>query len=146
MKVLKIISRKSPLARIQAFLVAERISKSFPDIDILHLYKNTLGDEDLTTPLNKMPDIGVFTNDIRNDLLNEVADIAVHSWKDLPVDLEEGTEIIGTLDRADMRDMIFLKKDSIGKKGLTILSSSPRREKNLSTFLPTALPLSLIHI
>ena len=140
MKTLKILSRKSPLARIQAFLVAERISKSFPDIDILHLYKNTLGDEDLTTPLNKMPDIGVFTNDIRNDLLNEVADIAVHSWKDLPVDLEEGTEIIGTLDRADMRDMIFLKKDSIGKKGLTILSSSPRREKNLSTFLPTALP------
>ena len=140
MKTLKILSRKSPLARIQALLVAERISKSFPDIDILHLYKNTLGDEDLTTPLNKMPDIGVFTNDIRNDLLNEVADIAVHSWKDLPVDLEEGTEIIGTLDRADMRDMIFLKKDSIGKKGLTILSSSPRREKNLSTFLPTALP------
>ena len=140
MKTLKIVSRKSPLARIQALLVAERISKSFPDIDILHLYKNTLGDEDLTTPLNKMPDIGVFTNDIRNDLLNEVADIAVHSWKDLPIDLEEGTEIIGTLDRADMRDMIFLKKDSIGKKGLTVLSSSPRREKNLSTFLPTALP------
>tara|TARA_B100001057_G_scaffold500949_1_gene619097 strand:+ start:2552 stop:4048 length:1497 start_codon:yes stop_codon:yes gene_type:complete len=140
LKTLKIVSRKSPLARIQALLVAERISKSFPDIDILHLYKNTLGDEDLTTPLNKMPDVGVFTNDIRNDLLNEVADIAVHSWKDLPVDLEEGTEIIGTLDRADMRDMIFLKKDSIGKKGLTILSSSPRREKNLSTFLPTALP------
>jgi len=140
LKTLKILSRKSPLARIQALLVAEQISKSFPDIDILHLYKDTLGDEDLTTPLNKMPDIGVFTNDIRSDLLNEVADIAVHSWKDLPVDLEEGTEIIGTLDRADMRDMIFLKKDSIGKKGLTILSSSPRREKNLSTFLPTALP------
>ena len=142
MKALKIASRKSPLARIQALLVAERISKSFPDIEILHLYTNTLGDQDLTTPLNKMPDIGVFTNDIRNDLINKVADIAVHSWKDLPVDLEEGTEIIGTLERADMRDMIFLKKDSIGKNDLTILSSSPRREKNLSTFLP----LSLIHI
>ena len=130
MKVLKIISRKSPLARIQALLVAERISKFFPDIEILHLYKNTLGDEDLNTPLNKMPDIGVFTNDIRNDLLNKVADIAVHSWKDLPVDLEEGTEIIGTLERADMRDMIFLKKDSIDKNNLSILSSSPRRAKN----------------
>ena len=140
MKTLKIVSRKSPLARIQALLVAERISKSFPDIAILHLYKNTLGDEDLTTPLDAMPDIGVFTNDIRNDLLNEVADIAVHSWKDLPVELEEGTEIIGTLDRADMRDMVFLKKDSIGKNNLSILSSSPRREKNLSTFLPSALP------
>ena len=40
-----------------------------------------------------MPEIGVFTNDIRNDLLSGKADIAVHSWKDLPVDLEEGTKI-----------------------------------------------------
>lgn len=120
--------------------MAEKLSHSFPDLKIEHIYKKTLGDEDLNTPLNKMPDIGVFTNDIRNDLLNKVADIAVHSWKDLPVDLEEGTEIVGTLDRADMRDMIFLKKESIGKKDLTILSSSPRRERNLSSFLPSALP------
>jgi len=120
--------------------VAEKLTHSFPDLKIEHIYKKTLGDEDLNTPLNKMPDIGVFTNDIRNDLLNKVADIAVHSWKDLPVDLEEGTEIVGTLDRADMRDMIFLKKESIGKKDLTILSSSPRRERNLSSFLPSALP------
>ena len=140
MKTLKIVSRKSPLARIQALLVAEKLTHSFPEIKIEHIYKKTLGDEDLNTPLNKMPDIGVFTNDIRNDLLNKVADIAVHSWKDLPVDLEEGTEIVGTLDRADMRDMIFLKKESIGKKDLTILSSSPRRERNLSSFLPSALP------
>jgi hydroxymethylbilane synthase len=140
LKTLKIVSRKSPLARIQAFLVAEQISRSFPEIKIEHIYKKTLGDEDLNTPLNKMPDIGVFTNDIRNDLLNKVADIAVHSWKDLPVDLEEGTKIVGTLDRADMRDMIFLKKESIGKKDLSILSSSPRRERNLSSFLPLALP------
>ena len=120
--------------------MAEKLTHSFPEIKIEHIYKKTLGDEDLNTPLNKMPDIGVFTNDIRNDLLNKVADIAVHSWKDLPVDLEEGTEIVGTLDRADMRDMIFLKKESIGKKDLTILSSSPRRERNLSSFLPSALP------
>ncbi len=113
-------------------LVAERIATAFPDIEILHLHKKTVGDQDLTTPLNKMPDIGVFTNDIRNDLLNNVADIAVHSWKDLPVDLEEGTEIIGTLERADMRDMIFLKKDSIDKNNLSILSSSPRRAKKYS--------------
>ena len=120
--------------------MAEKLTHSFPELKIEHIYKKTLGDEDLNTPLNKMPDIGVFTNDIRNDLLNKVADIAVHSWKDLPVDLEEGTEIVGTLDRADMRDMIFLKKQSIGKKDLTILSSSPRRERNLSSFLPSALP------
>ena len=140
MKTLKIVSRKSPLARIQAQLVAEKISQSSPHIQIQHLYKTTLGDADLNTPLNKMPDIGVFTNDIREDLLSGTADIAVHSWKDLPVELEEGTTILGTLERADMRDMVFLKKESMQKKDLVILSSSPRREKNLSNFLPMALP------
>ena len=80
MKTLKIVSRKSPLARIQALLVAEKIAQSSPDIQIQHTFKSTLGDADLTTPLNKMPDIGVFTNDIRDDLLSGEADIAVHSW------------------------------------------------------------------
>ena len=140
MKTLKIVSRKSPLARIQALLVAEKIAQSSPDIQIQHIFKSTLGDADLTTPLNKMPDIGVFTNDIRDDLLSGEADIAVHSWKDLPVELEEGTEIVGTIERADMRDMLFLKKGSMQKKHLIVLSSSPRREKNLSNFLPIALP------
>ena len=70
MKTLKIVSRKSPLARIQAQLVAKEIRNQFPNINLEHIYKSTLGDADLTTPLNKMPDVGVFTNDIRNDLLN----------------------------------------------------------------------------
>ena len=122
LKNLKIVSRKSPLARIQAQLVAKAIRDEFPDIILEHIYKNTLGDADLTTPLNQMPDIGVFTNDIRNDLLHGEADIAVHSWKDLPVDLEEGTEISATINRADTRDMIFLKEDSLGKQNLSKLS------------------------
>ena len=140
LKTLKIVSRKSPLARIQAQLVAKAINEHFPDIKIQHIYKSTLGDSDLKTPLNKMPEIGVFTNDIRNDLLSGKADIAVHSWKDLPVDLEKGTKISATINRADARDMIFVKEHSFGKKKLSILSSSPRREKNLSLFLPLALP------
>ena len=140
MKTLKIVSRQSPLARIQAQLVAKEIRNQFPNINLEHIYKSTLGDADLTTPLNKMPDVGVFTNDIRNDLLNGEADIAVHSWKDLPVDLEKGTKISATIKRADKRDMFFIKKESLGKQKLSILSSSPRREKNLSLFLPLALP------
>ena len=90
-------------------MVAEKINASHPHIKIQHIYKKTLGDADLNTPLDKMPDIGVFTNDIRHDLINKKADIAVHSWKDLPVDLEQGTEIVGTIERGDMRDMLFLK-------------------------------------
>ncbi len=143
MQNLKILSRKSPLARIQAKLVANEISKSLPKIKIDYIFKSSLGDLDQDTPLDKMPDIGVFTNDIRKDLVSNKADIAVHSWKDLPIDFEEGTEILGTLQRADMRDMVFFKKLNLNKNNLSILSSSPRRKKNLSEFLPKALPLNL---
>ena len=140
MKTIKIISRKSDLARIQAHLVSDKLKNEFSDLKIEFIFKSTLGDNDLTTPLNKMPDIGVFTNDIKKDLLSGRGDVAVHSWKDLPVDIEPGTFICGTLPRADMRDMLFLKKSSKNKESLKILSSSPRREKNLSEFLPEALP------
>ena len=66
----------------------------------------------------------------KKDLLSGRGDLAVHSWKDLPIDTEPGTFICGTLQRADMRDMLFLKKSSKNKTFLEILSSSPRREKN----------------
>ena len=69
--------------------MAKEIRNEFPNINLEHITRARLEMPTLTTPLNKMPDIGVFTNDIRNDLLNGEADIAVHSWKDLPVDLEK---------------------------------------------------------
>ena len=78
MKTIKIISRKSDLARIQAHLVSAKLKKEFPNLKIEFIFKSTLGDNDLTTPLNKMPDIGVFTNDIEKDLLSGRGDIAVH--------------------------------------------------------------------
>ena len=102
--------------------------------------KETSGDIDLMTPLHQMPDAGVFTNDIREELLNLNADIAVHSWKDLPVEMLEGTEIFSTIEREDPRDLLFFKSSSIRKKNITIFTSSPRRKENLSNFLPFTLP------
>ena len=121
--------------------MAEKISQSSPHVQIQHLYKTTLGDADLNTPLNKMPDIGVFTNDIREDLLSGTADIAVHSWKDLPVELEEGTTILGTLERADMRDMVFLKKREYAEERSCYFKLlSKKREKSIE-FLTYGTPL-----
>ena len=146
MKTIKLISRKSDLAKIQAHLVSTELKHKFPDLEVELIFKSTLGDNDLTTPLNKMPDIGVFTSDIKKDLISGRGDLAVHSWKDLPVDTEPGTFICGTLQRADMRDMLFLKTSRRHNTDLEILSSSPRREKNLSYFLPNALPNELTDI
>ena len=136
MKTIRIISRKSLLARIQANIVAEKIKEEFSNINIEFLTKETSGDIDLSTPLHQMPDPGVFTNDIREELLKNKADIAVHSWKDLPVELQKGTEIVTTLKREDPRDLLIFKKSSIEKKKINIFTSSPRRKENLSNFLP----------
>ncbi len=140
MKTLKIISRKSTLAKIQARIVGDKIKDIYPSIKIEYLCKETEGDIDLTTPLSKMPAIGVFTNDIRNELLSKNADIAVHSWKDLPVEMDSGTDIFATINRSDSRDIFLFKKSSIKKKSINILTSSPRRSENLSFFLPKAMP------
>ena len=143
MKSLTIISRKSTLAKLQAQEVSDVIKKKFPDIKISFKTKDTSGDIDLNTPLHKMPEMGVFTRDIREELLNESADIAVHSWKDLPVELEDGTEIGATIDRADLRDVLIFKPESLKKKILNIFTSSPRRKENLSKFLVEALPFEI---
>ena len=116
MKRLTIISRKSALAKLQAQEVSDAIKRKYPDIKISFKTKDTSGDIDLNTPLHKMPEMGVFTTDIRKELLNESADIAVHSWKDLPVELEDGTEIGATIDRADLRDVLIFKPESLKKK------------------------------
>ena len=137
---MKIISRKSTLAKIQARLVADKINAKVDDFKFELITKETSGDIDLTTPLHQMPDAGVFTNDIREELLNFNADIAVHSWKDLPVEMLEGTEIYSTIEREDPRDLLFFKSTSLSKKNITIFTSSPRRKENLSNFLPFALP------
>ena len=128
---MKIISRKSTLAKIQARLVADKINAKVDDFKFELITKETSGDIDLTTPLHQMPDAGVFTNDIREELLNFNADIAVHSWKDLPVEMLEGTEIYSTIEREDPRDLLFFKSTSLSKKNITILTSSPRRKEKL---------------
>ena len=143
MNKLTIISRKSTLAKLQAIEVSEVIKKKYPEIKIIFKTKDTSGDIDLTTPLHKMPEMGVFTSDIREELLTGKADIAVHSWKDLPVDLEEGTKVAATIKRADSRDVLIFKKSSLKNKKLEIFTSSPRRQENLSKFLNKALPFKV---
>ncbi len=140
MKIIRILSRNSNLAKIQARLVADEIREKYPDINVTHSYRDTKGDIDLTTPLSKMPEQGVFTSDLRDALLNDETDMVVHSWKDLPIEMPKGTNIVSTLARSDSRDILFFKKDSIKKNSLKIYSSSPRRERNLSLSLPHLLP------
>ena len=146
-KILKLLSRKSNLAVIQAQQVGKKIQEYFPNIKIEYITKKTSGDIDLETPLSQMGNTGVFTDDLRNDLIANKCDLAVHSWKDLPLDLGSDTVLAGSLKRADQRDILFVKKNLqktiLENKMITILTSSPRRIYNLKSFIKNYLPFDL---
>lgn len=137
---LKLSSRKSDLARLQAYQVGEKLTCEIKGLEIEYRFRESLGDQNQHDPLWKMPSKGVFTEDFKADLLSGETDMVVHSWKDLPTDLGGQTEIVATLPRADISDLLLFKKKSVGQKDVKIYSSSPRRSWNLSKLLGELLP------
>lgn len=141
---LKISARKSDLARLQAYLVGDALKQKHPQLEIEFRFKESLGDKNLTDPLWKIPEKGVFTEDFYAELKRGDTDLVVHSWKDLPTENKPDTLIAATLPRADQRDLLLFKKDHghsvASSRHLKILSSSPRREYNLTDFFKNHLP------
>ena len=138
---IRVLSRKSDLAIIQAREFSDYLASKHPFVEIEFLTRSTSGDKDLKTPLSEMPTEGVFTNDLRDELINNKCDLIVHSWKDLPIEVGDKTKIAATLKRADKRDILFLKKNiTLDSKKITILCSSPRRQYNLENFIENYLP------
>src|SRR5262252_5744243 len=139
-----IASRRSDLARIQAYQVGAALRTAHPQIAINYSFHESLGDKNMTDPLWKMPEKGVFTQDFREGLLRGDFDLVVHSWKDLAIEEDPLTEIVATRPRADMRDLLLVPKSrwaQVERSGaMTILTSSPRRAHNLDSFLRDVLP------
>ena len=133
---LLIASRQSDLARLQAYQVGQALENLGHKVK--YHFRESLGDINQDDPLWKMPEKGVFTEDFREGLENGAWDLVVHSWKDLPIDPLPKTEIVGTMVRADARDLLLFKKKHRSKvqdsKALKIFSSSPRRMYNLTPF------------
>jgi len=142
-----IASRRSDLARIQAYQVGEALQTAHPQIEINYSFHESLGDRNQNDPLWQMPEKGVFTQDFRAGLLRGDYDLVVHSWKDLAIDEDPETEITATLPRADARDLLLVREDrwpEVERSGvMSIFTSSPRRSYNLESFLREALPAKL---
>ncbi|HEY5838385.1 MAG TPA: hypothetical protein VIT19_05060, partial [Pyrinomonadaceae bacterium] len=120
------------------------LQNAHPQVSIEYSFHESLGDKNQNDPLWQMPEKGVFTQDLREGLLAGQYDLAVHSWKDLAIEDDGETVISATLPRADMRDLLLVRRDrweEVRRTGrMTILTSSPRRSYNLDSFLRTALP------
>ena len=140
-------SRRSELARIQAYQVGDALRLAAPHTEISYSFHESLGDRNQNDPLWQMPEKGVFTQDFREGLLCGDFDLVVHSWKDLAIEDDSETEIAATLPRADARDLLLVpgsRWPEIEWTGaMSILTSSPRRSYNLNSFLGTALPAEL---
>jgi hydroxymethylbilane synthase len=130
------------LAVLQAELVARAFRAHFPGADVVRLTRSSEGDRDQRTALWASADKGLFTADLSRALIDNDADLAVHSWKDLPLASPPGTVVAGTLLRADPRDVLLFRGD-VGRRQpptLTVLSSSPRRAWQLESSLGPRLP------
>ena len=142
---LRVSGRSSDLSRIQIAQVSEAIWLEAAGIDVVPNFRESLGDRMLESPLSSMPEKGVFTEDFVEDLRNGQTDLVVHSWKDLPTEERDGTRVVATLPRADVRDVLLVRRDLWNQvtpgSTIGILSSSPRREYNLTPFLAWALPI-----
>lgn len=110
MKV-RIGTRKSKLALAQTEMFANALKKRFDDIDTEIVCISTKGDKILDKPLAMIGGKGVFISELENALLSGAADMAVHSAKDLPLELAYGLEISSALNRGNYRDVLVTRKN-----------------------------------
>ena len=92
-KILTIATRKSPLALWQAYHVRDRLQARFPYRTIKLLEMATMGDEQLEVSLTKIGGKGVFVKELETALYDGRADLAVHSLKDVPMELPNGLDL-----------------------------------------------------
>lgn len=136
---LRVGTRKSLLALVQTNIVVERIKKLFPQLEIEVITMTTKGDELLDRSLGSFGGKGVFTKELEDGLLNNYIDIAVHSAKDMPMELPKGLVIGAVLERADTRDVLVTNSGISGKdlpEGSVIGTSSLRRELQIKALNP----------
>lgn len=143
---LRIATRKSQLALWQAEYVREMLLSLNPELEIELVKMTTQGDKILDTPLAKVGGKGLFVKELETGLLNADADIAVHSMKDVPVELPEGLHLSVICPREDPRDA-FVSNQYANLEALPqnarLGTSSLRRQSQLAALRPDLEILSL---
>jgi hydroxymethylbilane synthase len=135
--LLRLATRSSPLARLQADLVADALHLAYPAIGIEIIATDTLGDRQIEVPLDQIAGRGIFANEIDAIVASGHADVAVHSAKDLPsTEGPEAPVICAVLPRADVRDVLVGGRLEELPPGSAIATSAPRRRVQLAAIRP----------
>lgn len=139
LKTLNIATRKSPLAMWQAEHIKSRLESLYPELEVNLVTMVTKGDKILDTPLAKIGGKGLFVKELEQALYDGRADIAVHSLKDVPMELPEGL-ILGTYCKREAPTDAFVS-NSYDKledlpQGAVVGTASLRRQCQIKAFRP----------
>ncbi|RON76486.1 hydroxymethylbilane synthase [Pseudomonas chlororaphis] len=131
---IRIATRKSALALWQAEYVKARLEAAHPGLIVTLVPMVSRGDKLLDSPLSKIGGKGLFVKELETALLENEADIAVHSMKDVPMDFPEGLGLFCICEREDPRDAfvsnIYSSLDDL-PVGSVVGTSSLRRQAQL---------------
>jgi len=138
-KTLRIATRKSPLAMWQAEFVKAELEKVYPELEIILLPMSTKGDKILDVPLAKIGGKGLFTKELEDRMMDGDADIAIHSMKDVPMELPEGFALGALMERHSPTDAFisntYASFDEL-PQGAILGTSSLRRKAQLMAVRP----------
>jgi len=137
--LIRIATRKSPLALWQAEHVRARLLALHPGLRVELVKLSTQGDRILDSPLAKIGGKGLFVKELEQGMLEGRADLAVHSMKDVPAELPSGLCIGAILEREDPRDAFvsgrYASVDDL-PEGARVGTSSLRRQCQLRARRP----------
>ena len=138
-KKLVIASRESALAMWQALHIQAKLRALYPQCDVQILGMTTTGDQILDSPLSRIGGKGLFVKELEMALADGSADLAVHSMKDVPMNLPNGFILAATGEREDARDAFvsnnFKNLESL-PNGSVVGTSSLRRQSQIQARFP----------
>lgn len=136
---LRIATRKSALALWQAEYVKARLEQLDPALSVSLVPMVSRGDQLLDSPLAKIGGKGLFVKELETAMLNDEADLAVHSMKDVPMQFPDGLGLYAICEREDPRDAFvsnhFDDLDAL-PAGSVVGTSSLRRQAQIMARRP----------
>ncbi|MAG65570.1 MAG: hydroxymethylbilane synthase [Pseudomonadales bacterium] len=136
---LRIATRKSALALWQAEYVKARLEQLDPSVAVSLVPMVSRGDQLLDSPLAKIGGKGLFVKELETAMLNDEADLAVHSMKDVPMQFPEGLGLYAICEREDPRDAFvsnhYADLDAL-PAGSVVGTSSLRRQAQIMARRP----------
>lgn len=126
---LRIGSRESNLAVVQAKIVMEAIRQFDPSIELELITMKTTGDKILDRNLDQIGGKGLFIKELERALLDQEVDLVVHSMKDVPMDVMPQLPLLAVSEREDPRDVLVLPAEPDGTCSFGDVSSMSLKEQ-----------------